>query len=118
MSKRSIEKTYDNMIDIIIAFKYNKRLQKRAIISDDNSWEITNDPIPDFINYQYRIYDETPKPAIVGLFFDGHKYFPKLITVESETPDAKELFDNLIIETVKNDPSFRKWITDKFYYNT
>lgn len=103
--------TYDEMIDIINAMKRQVKLQKQKYNSPEKEWVITQETIPDFVNYKYRIYNEEPKPAIVGLFFDGNKYFPKLIT-----QDNKANFDIMIKAIVKDDPYFRKWVTDVFYY--
>ncbi len=103
--------TYDEMIDIINAMKRQVKLQKRLYNIPEKEWVITEDTTPDFLNYEYRIYNTIPKPAIVGLFFDGNKYFPMLIT-----QDNKANFDISVKSIVKDDPYFRKWVTDVFYY--
>lgn len=114
--------TYDEMIDIINACKRQRKLEKRLYNIPEKEWIISDDTVPDFVNYEYRLYDETPRPAIVGLFFDGNHYYPKLVNVEyyGDKPNnnIKALFDNMVKETVKNDPKFRRWLTDTFYYNT
>ena len=100
---------YNNMSDIIDALRNGKKIEKCSL--NGTVWRLTDDVYPAFQNFNYRIYVEKNLPCIVGLFYDGENYTPKTIFAKS-----KEELDEQIKETVRNDPSFRKWISDTIYY--
>lgn len=100
---------YSNMSDIIEALRNGKQLEKRSI--NETTWKFTDDVYPDFQNFVYRVYIAKSVPCVVGLFYNGENYIPKTIYANS-----KEELDDQIKETVRNDPTFRKWISDIISY--